>query len=509
MWLDINQLYEQVSVNEPLSWALSNFLFATKEVLVEAMTLLGKEKSTGRITTKRDGQPFTEERTISHGYITFRVPKKKKWQFREITIPDDRLRKLHEKLALRFGKVSLSTAALWSEKWSDHIQNALLHRENRYMYATDLKDAYPSVTSDRIFANLDVALKPTISFSYPYLEKEEITAFVLFLTKLVTHNDKLPQWLITSPTLLNIVMAWMDGDIISFLHKKNLQVQKPVYTRYVDDITVSYKDIVIPDSNKWKIEEHQNRIKELVALSPNESNEEIVSASKELIDLCYSYNCPWSIAYLLSIIENIQQLITTYYKRLKSFETPGKTRDPYRRVEKLILYIDAMSKRIADGKGKWFIEWVKWSIKKILANYGWELQPSKEHTRHPWSHKELREVTWVTINENGDLGIPKSKMDTYIGFLKTFLHEPQNLPAKFLKGNQPHAQKIFLSIKWKKEYVERIRGVWNLPSDYRHYYVKAMEVLKVMIEKETIGKAPTRRKNNRWEESTAQIDIFK
>ncbi|MBP6910935.1 hypothetical protein KBC03_05095 [Patescibacteria group bacterium] len=145
------------------------------------------------MTVKSDNKARDVERNLSHGFYTFRQEKKKKNTFREISIPEKRIRAMQEAIGLRISKISLSTAAIGGEAGYDHIQNAETHRHNQYMYSTDLKDAFPSVSAERIYTNLYSALEKIFAYSYSYLDKQQYETFVSTLIHFVTHKDKLPQ----------------------------------------------------------------------------------------------------------------------------------------------------------------------------------------------------------------------------------------------------------------------------------------------------------------------------
>ncbi|MEI8252730.1 MAG: hypothetical protein WCG25_03115 [bacterium] len=71
--------------------------------------------------------------------------------------------------------------------------NALFHRPNKYLYTTDIKNAYPSVNSYRVYKNLSTAMSKNLELSFPYLNDEQKQIFFIYLTVLVTLNDELPQ----------------------------------------------------------------------------------------------------------------------------------------------------------------------------------------------------------------------------------------------------------------------------------------------------------------------------
>jgi hypothetical protein len=73
---------------------------------------------------------------------------------RVINKPCDKLKKIQQKIKerLSFVPVSLSCTA---GKIGDNVEkNAELHRYNPYLITMDIKDAYPSIHTHRVYKNL-------------------------------------------------------------------------------------------------------------------------------------------------------------------------------------------------------------------------------------------------------------------------------------------------------------------------------------------------------------------
>jgi hypothetical protein len=63
----------------------------------------------------------------------------------------------------------------------------------RYLINLDLENAYPSVSSERLFVNLREALRKKIDISFPNLSPEEQDGMIDILVVLISHNNELPQ----------------------------------------------------------------------------------------------------------------------------------------------------------------------------------------------------------------------------------------------------------------------------------------------------------------------------
>jgi len=110
------EIYQRLENDTKLTRAMGNFLLCTKQELFDALSLLKEEKTKGIITLKKERKKVQEEKELNYGYVHFKIPKKKKGEFREITIADNRIKQLQENLSLRLAKISLSTAAIGGER---------------------------------------------------------------------------------------------------------------------------------------------------------------------------------------------------------------------------------------------------------------------------------------------------------------------------------------------------------------------------------------------------------
>ncbi|MBX9695705.1 MAG: reverse transcriptase family protein, partial [Cyanobacteria bacterium] len=101
--------------------------------------------------------------------------------------------------------------------------NAERHCHRRFVFNIDLKDFFPSITSDRV---LNTFLQLGCS--------EEVSRTLVMLT---TYRGSLPQGAPTSPYLANLIARPLDARLEAFATSRNWH-----YTRYCDDITFSGDD---------------------------------------------------------------------------------------------------------------------------------------------------------------------------------------------------------------------------------------------------------------------------
>lgn len=135
--------------------------------------------------------------------------------------PNDRLKQL-QRLILKY----LYTLAYYRNKHEHGFvpgrsiyTNASAHKGNDRFWKLDIKDAFPSTTPDKL---------------QPYFPRD-----TWFFKRycFVNYNGRsmLPQGAPTSPYLFNIVMSSVDAQMASVAESMHI-----VYTRYADDITISY-----------------------------------------------------------------------------------------------------------------------------------------------------------------------------------------------------------------------------------------------------------------------------
>lgn len=111
--------------------------------------------------------------------------------------------------------------------------NALAHLYNDYFIMLDIKDFFPHIChkqlADKLFYELNLLSPGQISLK----ECKDVVASCSISSR------GLPLGFITSPLLSNVYMKEFDG--IFFGQLKKLGLGNPIYTRYADDITISFK----------------------------------------------------------------------------------------------------------------------------------------------------------------------------------------------------------------------------------------------------------------------------
>ncbi len=151
--------------------------------------------------------------------------KKKNGDYREISIPNVRLRYIQRWLLDNIlYKISVSEHVTGFVPKKSIVDNAIKHVNKELVLAMDIKEFFPSVKFEKIF---------NIFYYYGYTKEVSYC-----LARICTLDGSLPQGAPTSPYLANIVCKRMDMRIESLCGKINA-----IFTRYADDITISEKEI--------------------------------------------------------------------------------------------------------------------------------------------------------------------------------------------------------------------------------------------------------------------------
>jgi retron-type reverse transcriptase len=126
-----------------------------------------------------------------------------------------------------------------------HILRRLLARLRAHPAATGFERGKSIVTNAAPHVGQQVVIKMDIVDFFPSIRSRRIDAYfrrvgwsaqaAALLTRLCTHEDGLPQGAPTSPRLSNLTHFRFDAWVADHVRRR-----KGVYTRYADDITISF-----------------------------------------------------------------------------------------------------------------------------------------------------------------------------------------------------------------------------------------------------------------------------
>jgi len=164
-------------------------------------------------------------------YKKIRIPKAN-WTSRTLYSPVFKLkfaqRKILKEIIYPSIWESLINNVTWFIPWKSIVDNANYHIWKKYLLKLDIKDFFPSITQDRIFA----LFRTLYGFDY---------STSMYLAWLCCYNNQLPQWAPTSPILANLIARFLDYRILWLIKKYNeKEWLNLTYSRYADDLTFSF-----------------------------------------------------------------------------------------------------------------------------------------------------------------------------------------------------------------------------------------------------------------------------
>lgn len=133
------------------------------------------------------------------------------------------LKKLQDRIYLFLSThTTIPSYAFGGIKGKSNIKNARYHQGNKYIFTTDIKSFFPSITNKMVF-NMFIREGCTPSIART-------------LTKLTTYKYKLPQGSSTSSLIANLVFKPIGQKLDLLAKEKGLK-----FTTFIDDVTISSK----------------------------------------------------------------------------------------------------------------------------------------------------------------------------------------------------------------------------------------------------------------------------
>lgn len=181
---------------------------------------LGRGRGLGDLARVLD-MPLEELENLEPVYRETFIPKKRGGA-RRLFIPERNLKKVQRRILRRLlTALRAHPAVMGFECGRSIVHNALPHVGQRVLIKMDLVDFFPSIKAARVDA---------------YFRRIGWNARAAgLLTRLCTHQEGLPQGAPTSPRLSNLTHFRFDAWVADHVQRRN-----GVYTRYADDITISF-----------------------------------------------------------------------------------------------------------------------------------------------------------------------------------------------------------------------------------------------------------------------------
>jgi Reverse transcriptase (RNA-dependent DNA polymerase) len=145
----------------------------------------------------------------------------------------------------------------------DYITNCMKHTSQRVIFSEDISNFFPSIKSEYVFKMWK------FFFNFPDCVADT-------LTKLTTYKGFVPQGAKTSSYIANLIIWETEPKLEEELRKRGF-----VYTRYVDDITVSTSRYVSNDDKEF-VTSMVYKMLLSIGVIPNRGKRSIVTSSKRM-----------------------------------------------------------------------------------------------------------------------------------------------------------------------------------------------------------------------------------
>lgn len=410
-----------------------------------------------------------QKRNITEGDLWYGYKKHLKRngkKTRRLKEPYDTLKKVQETIKNRLSYIPVSLSATGGKPWDSVDKNVEPHRKNQYLITLDIKNAYPSITTHRVYKNLEWAFAKPLKYRCPLLESdEEKDLFIRAITHLCVSENELPQWACTSTQIQNIVMASFDRKIEKKIPE--LSWSHVVYSRYADDMTISFPHFSTMEVLKEKMEHYRKKFNYELG---DGAKDKIYAAADEFSKDTFIITDNFEFSYLQEKIERMRWLIHVDY-RFERKEKEGiiSALDSFKKnIKYTNRRIDAIQKEIID------IIWSEWRKINIM----------KSRTRTPQSNRE-REINGMTFDREGNRGINKKKRSQYMrlfgDLIQLSIHELSNnifYRKKFdiAYGNDDkYISSVISTLDWCYQYLTKVYGTGKIPKDLETGYQRAMK----------------------------------
>lgn len=220
--------------------------------------------------TTRDEVLFLTANKRQH-YITYHIPKRDGSKKRTINAPQGRLKELQSAFLTNvLYQFAPSTIAHGFVTKRDPKTNALKHVGAKTLIKMDMRDFFGSITTQMVGSSLNLLLKSR------FKELELNSPDISLLAELLTLDGKLPQGAPSSPTITNLYVLKMDGNLKALARDNDMMV-----TRYADDITMS-SNVKMPIADMVKLAHQIGGIVRTMGLHINAQKTRLKTSSSRL-----------------------------------------------------------------------------------------------------------------------------------------------------------------------------------------------------------------------------------
>ncbi len=225
------------------TYTSQRFLTPAPQVTGPSQQEVLKEQAVGHLEAWLDVsaeqiQQALESIRLGTAYDIWKIPKGDSGFFREITSPCDVLKMIQRRILDRLlYRIPSSNAAHGFIPSRSIVTNASYHLKTAgAVLNLDIKDAFPSITSQRVKHLYVRYLKMPLQHLGVAVPHAVLDYAIALLVELTTYNNQLPQGGPCSGYLLNLACLRLDKEIFRLLSTYGASYK---YTRYADDITIS------------------------------------------------------------------------------------------------------------------------------------------------------------------------------------------------------------------------------------------------------------------------------
>lgn len=169
---------------------------------------------------------------------------------RRFDAPCDELKFVQRAILDRFLlAIPVHSARHGNQRGASILTNAAAHRGHKFVFSTDIVNAFPMTNRKRIWSvlidPLTFQLRQFRGVDFSDDDRVQMCEAVVDLTTYrgqlprATQHGRLPQGPPTSPRIFDICCFEMDCRIWELAHQSSSAIQRFVYTAYADDLTVS------------------------------------------------------------------------------------------------------------------------------------------------------------------------------------------------------------------------------------------------------------------------------
>ncbi len=467
-WEDPEAL-KSIMKDRDLVRELARFLQCTQKDLAEALNL----RATEEVKLQVPGNGQHTEKSFRNGYNQFYVLKSDGKNFRQINNPAPVLKGIQRNLLERLRQVPYSIAVTGGEPKTGIRKNVEPHVRNKYTLTMDLKDAFPSTSADRVHANLRSYLDKQLSISFPQLADADRERFKKAVIALLVKDNELPQGAPTSTHLLNLVLAKTDSEILKYLHGDEPSLHLPSYTRYIDDITISFRAFQAFIAPWRAIRGVNDQVREVLG-----SVEEKGYMGGDGIDLALK-RIERAIGKIAGNPVNIhdesergefRKKVSEARKALVDLKKQSEALTEngiFMALDELVGSLDrSVQLEFLDGMGQ-----IRGGVSRVVRSNGWKVKDSKTKVWTPNSPTQ-REITGVQIGSDGRLGVPRKGMTKYLDLAQKCAESPESLPKEFKdESGNPDPEAIARTLQGVRAFIVDIKG--NVPQRFETHYKKA------------------------------------